>query len=73
MQVGFVAKSYASLAFFGFKESLFLYILDPFFSAVVQPRAPALSLCIWAHQFVDPGLFSAPKLTDLYRKPSVST
>jgi hypothetical protein len=28
---------------------------------------------MWAHQFGAPGLFSAPKLTDLYREPSVST
>ncbi|KAJ1465841.1 hypothetical protein T484DRAFT_1647690 [Baffinella frigidus] len=28
---------------------------------------------IWAHQFVEPGLIFARKLTDLYRKPSMST
>ena len=26
---------------------------------------------IWAHQFGEPGLCSAPKLTDLYRGPSM--
>ncbi|KAJ1477998.1 hypothetical protein T484DRAFT_1962070 [Baffinella frigidus] len=33
----------------------------------------ALSRSIWAHQFGASGLFSAPKLTDLYRGPSMST
>ncbi|KAJ1489877.1 hypothetical protein T484DRAFT_1614610, partial [Baffinella frigidus] len=33
----------------------------------------ALSQSIGAHQFASPKLFSAPKLTDLYRKPSMST
>ena len=31
------------------------------------------SLSIWAHQFGGPGLFSVPKLTDLYRTPSMLT
>ena len=33
----------------------------------------ALAQSIWAHQIGEPGLFSAPKLTDLYRRPSMST
>ena len=33
----------------------------------------ALAQSIWAHQFGQPGLFPAPKLTDLYRKCSMST
>eukprot|EP00290_Baffinella_frigidus_P042911 CAMPEP_0180278570 /NCGR_PEP_ID=MMETSP0988-20121125/7558_1 /TAXON_ID=697907 /ORGANISM="non described non described, Strain CCMP2293" /LENGTH=64 /DNA_ID=CAMNT_0022250135 /DNA_START=73 /DNA_END=268 /DNA_ORIENTATION=- len=33
--------------------------------------ALALSRAIRAHHFGEPGLFSAPKLTALYRKPSV--
>ena len=39
-----------------------------FFEVVV-----ALNLSIWAHRFGETGLFSAPKLTDLHRKPSMST
>ena len=34
---------------------------------------PAVCRSIWAHQFVDPGLFAAPKLTDVYREPTMST
>jgi hypothetical protein len=30
-----------------------------------------LSQSIWAHQLGEPGLFPAPKLTDLYRRPSI--
>jgi len=36
-------------------------------------RSPALSQTFWAHQFGEPGLFPAPKLTGLYRKPSMPT
>ena len=28
---------------------------------------------MWAHQFGEPGLFSSPELTDLYRRPCTST
>jgi hypothetical protein len=38
-----------------------------------QPLSLALSQSIGAHQFGEPGLLSAPKLTDLYRTPSMST
>jgi len=31
------------------------------------------SFNFWAHQFSEPGLVSAPKLTDLYHGPSMST
>ena len=34
---------------------------------------PALSYSIWAHQFGEPGLFSAPDLTDSFRSPGVLT
>ena len=37
MQVGIVEKSYVSLTFFSFKESFFVYILAPLFSAAVRP------------------------------------
>ena len=36
-------------------------------------RPLALSQDVWAHHFGEPGLFSAPKLTDVYRTPSFST
>ena len=36
-------------------------------------RHPALSESIWAHQVGEPGLLHAPKLTCLYRTPSMST
>ena len=33
----------------------------------------ALSPSIWVHQFGEPGLFSAPKLTDSHRTPVTLT
>ena len=41
-------------------------------SAVV-PRRLALLQSIWVRQIGEPGFFSAPKLTDLYQNPSMST
>jgi len=37
------------------------------------PKGLALSRSIWVRQFSEPGLFSAPKLTNLHRMPSMST
>ena len=34
---------------------------------------PVLAQSIWAHQLVESSLVSAPKLTDLYRTPRMST
>ena len=39
----------------------------------VPPPTSALFQFIWADQFGEPGLFSGPRLTDLYRRPSMST
>jgi len=36
------------------------------------PKKPQVQ-SIWVHQFCEPGLVSAVKLTDLYREPGVST
>jgi hypothetical protein len=37
------------------------------------PQSLALSQSVWPKRFGEPGLFPAPKLTGLYREPSVST
>jgi hypothetical protein len=41
--------------------------------AVPKKDLAALSQSIWTYQFGEPGLFSAPQLSDLYRKLSMST
>ena len=62
MQAGLVEKSYLSLIVFCVKETCFVFILAPLFSAAVQTRAKALYPSIWGHQFGEPGLFPASKL-----------
>jgi len=37
------------------------------------PHGPALSQSVWPRQFGEPGIFSAPKLPDFYRTPSMPT
>ena len=56
-------------------QNLSLTVLYVSYSRVLQPKRPCRqvtptlpgTLSIWAHQFGDPGPFSPPKLTDLYR------
>jgi hypothetical protein len=42
-------------------------------NSVCSARCLALSQTIWSHQFGETGLFSAPKLTGLYRTPRALT
>jgi hypothetical protein len=54
-------------------ERMSRFILHDGISAQVRCLILALSQSIWPHRFGAPGSFFAPKLTGLYREPSVST